>query len=409
MQTGFELTQKAQEALLFAEYVAWSQGHKEIEIADLKMGLDLQRHSISFELKEKIKSAIRELKSNYPIELFKCQIMAKSTMQLQFKKIPFAKETQKILCDANLFAIEFCELGVINTGYLYLALLLKDSRFISLFENEELENSTLQDLTIKWIEFCSGLYLKDSERGDDMTAINIRIFEWLRSGNLSQEILSSAGLSKDTKYSAMPYTVFGTIEDDYQGNYAERIPPLKGGARDKARRDLDIMDSFVSASNLPEAEPDLLGIYMINQIDYFLFFEDGFQYSLSNAAHKYEAVKEIQINDSVFEITFDNNQTLEMDVPGKTEELPDAYNLYQFIDSMKKPQPVSEIHSDLDLISFFKRQNEHLDLYDRLIWKLENEMGLRGIKPDADHIIHYRFLALLYTKPFVRAGFLKNS
>lgn len=410
MDTGFELTLRTQEALLFAELVAWSQGHGQIEPNDLLSALHLQKQSIASDLKKKIKDELRIAKCNYPTELFYHHVMGKSNLTLNYKKIPLSGETQKILRDANVFALEFCEDGAINTGYLYLVCLLRDPRFISLFQSEELKDITIEECTLKWLEYCSALYLKDKECGDDMTLINIRIFKWLRDGNMTDEILRTAGLTQQSNYSAMPYTIFGTIEDDYKGNYAEKIPPLKSGIRDKVRRDLDVMYSFVSAVNMPEAESDLLGIYMINQVDYILFFEDGFACSqaLDPVLLTYNSVKQIDVEDSSFIISFDSGQAIELDIPGITEEMPDSYNLYQFIDSMKKPQDIFEIRSDLDLISFFKRQTEHLDIYDRLIWKLENDMSLHGMEPDENHIVHFRFLALLYTQPFQSARFLRN-
>lgn len=396
-----DLTTQAREALLFAELVAWTQNHSSIDKSDLLGGICLQRGSIGKKLANKLNSEFFEVLG---ASFFSPPEHGEAVVRFNFKKIPFNDEVLDILNSASALATEFSDDGKIHTGFILIACLLKIEEFTSLFVNETGEKS-LKERLLKWIEHCSFRYLQNKETGDDLTQTNIQILEWLRNGNLAPSLMKESGLEPDAVYSFRPCNIFKIFEDDYK-DYVELKPPLKSGIADKSRRELETMDNFVSASALQDSAPDLLGIYMDQDGSFILFFEESFALSDEESPIKYSEIESVDCQEietdtgsyqGSLQITL-SNKTLQLQLPGYVGSWPDAYRIHDFLDSTLSPQSISEINSDLDLVSFFKRQNHRMDLYEKLCWKLNHDLCLWGEDPEREDTALFRFMAILYTE-----------
>ncbi len=409
--TQIKLTDKAREALLYAELIAWAQKHEFVEADDVRYALSLQEGTVAKKVLRKLQEIdLKDLHLDFDIDLD-----LRRDAALQFAKIPLSDEMMKILETAALEASEFGYSEEINTGHLLLCILYSQKDFLN----------KLQDLKTDLVEYRLKLFsitadekLVDKEIQSGHTTLSRfkrQVMSWLREGNLTEELLETHDIDL-TVYSQSTITskLLEFFNEEDNKEIPEKVPPLGNGIREKARRDLEVCDSYVSAKNLPNPEPDLIGMYIINSQDYILFYPDGFVYSgvKDPFLFKYSDMEAIERNihdeekilgkvEASIVITGSGEQEIEVEISACTNDIPDIYAIDEFLECAIAPQPISEIDTDWEYIRFLKRQNTNLDLYYKLAYRTEELFYLRlwDREPTTEDTALFRLLAILATAP----------
>lgn len=409
-----KLTDKAREALLFAELIAWARKDSTVQANTLCLALLQQSKTTA----KKVLAALKE-KNLDKLSLFEnnAQHLFKALggkLALKFNKIPLGDSIYKALEKSYSDSLELGYDEEITTGLLLLELIFDTKEFGDTVKHLKIDLAKLkQDLLS--IAFDEDSLRREIESGDEnLSQFNRRVLSWLREGNLTEDLMKSCGIN-DSEILADRKTI--KFIEYFSENQNKEIPGMKPsltrGIREKARRDLEVIDSFVSAKNLPNAQPNLLGMYMNNPEEFILFFEDGFATGLEPEFMPYKDIQSIDVSleDELeagraiasIAITRDDDLDVEVNIPTCTNNIPDVLALENFLYNAQEPQDISKIVTHFDFVTFLKRQNENLDLYYRLAYKTE-ELGQLGWQEadeekGAQHTLLLRLLAILVTVP----------
>lgn len=412
-----KLTDKAREALLFAELIAWARKDSTIQADTLCFALLQQSKTTAAKVLAALKQRNLDqlwLLENNSQHLFKA---LGGKLALKFDKIPLGDSIYKALEKSYSDSLELGYEEEITTGLLLVEIIFDTKEFGDAVKHLEIDLAKLkQDLLS--IAFDEDSLRSEVESGDEnLSQFNRQVLSWLRDGNLTEDLMKSCGIN-DSKI-LVDRTTIKFIEY-FSENQNKEIPGMKPsltrGIREKARRDLEVIDSFVSAKNLPDAQPNLLGMYMNNPEEFILFFEDGFATGLEPEFMPYKDIQSIDVSleDELeagraiasIAITRNDDVDVEVNIPTCTNDIPDVLALENFLYNAQEPQDISNIVTHFDYVTFLKRQNENLDLYYRLAYKTE-ELGQLGWddvdcedeEKGAQHTLLLRLLAVLVTVP----------
>jgi len=413
-----KLTDKAREALLFAELIAWARKDTCVQIDDLCFALRQQQNTtarkVASKLKESQLNRIGFMRSREG-ELFAKFAPSRS---LEFYKIPLGDAIFKTLEKCAIECLDLGYEGDITTGQILAQILFDSIDFAKNLKEAEFEIDHFKSVLLS-IAIDETAVNKEITAGNStLSKFNRLALNWLRDGNLTDELKHSIGLDSAEFDFLRTLQLIKYLGESDNREIPDIKPPYTRGIKEKTRRDLELIDSFVAARNLPEAEPGLLGIYMNNPQELILFYENQFVMvdGSQSASFKYSDLNTVETfyheddgnGKEVASIAIAGGDSFdfEMEIPARTNEIHDVFLLENFIENTREPQAISEIDSNTDFVAFLRRQNENMDLYYRLAYKTEelgqlgwNDVDCEDEEKGAQHTLLLRLLAILVTVP----------
>lgn len=403
-----KLTNKAREALLLAELVAWAKDHAQVEPTDLIMALREQQNTtaravfpllmpeaIDFETRMLDRRAIRESAS------------------LHFTKIPLSNELQNALEAAASENLQLDITSEINTGALLIGYLFQNKDFLQSIENHKLG---IEGYKYFCLELATRFLDTEIEAGKSvLSEFKRKALNWLRDENLTEQIKRVSNFSSETIFSKSTISKFlSFFIEDHKFEEPAFKPPLTSGIKEKARRDLEIMDSYLAAKNLPNPEHHMLGMYVLDPSQFLLFFEKEMTFVFGDSSQTIEydkitdlkcildehEIKDEKANASLA-ITCGRDSDMEIEIIAKTNGVSDVFALHNFLMNAVQPQLISEINDEQSFNCFLNRQENNMNLHHRLsrrideLWELDWWQNKKG----AEHIVLLRLLAILATLP----------
>ncbi|MDX2105133.1 MAG: hypothetical protein SFY67_01915 [Candidatus Melainabacteria bacterium] len=403
-----KLTDKAREALLLAELVAWAKDHAQVEPTDLLMALCEQHNTaaravfpllmpeaIDFETRMLHRGAIRE------------------SAPLHFTKIPLSNELQNALEAAALENLQLDITSEISTGALLIGYLFQNKDFLQTIENHKLG---IEGYKYFCLELATRFLDTEIEAGKSvLSEFKRKALNWLRDDNLTEQIKRVSNLTPETIFSKSTISKFlSFFIEDHKLEEPAFKPPLTSGIKEKARRDLEIIDSYVSAKNLPDPEHNMLGMYVLDPSQFLLFFEKEmtFVFGDSSQTIEYDKITDLKCIFDEHEnkdekaggslaITYGGDKDLEIDIIAKTNDVSDVFALHNFLLNAIQPQIISEINDEQSFNRFLNRQENNMSLHHRLSRRIDElwELGWWENEKGAEHIMLLRLLAILSTLP----------
>lgn len=408
-----KLTDKAREALLLAELVAWARQDTSVQLDDLSWALRQQHETTTEKL-------VLELEENDLDELHLLQVDIHNLQKtdrnraLKFEKIPLGDSIYKALEKAALESEERGLEGELSTGMIFCQMLFDSKDFAEKIKELKLDSDKLKSQLLS-LAFDDSAFDDEIDAGHAaLSRFNRQLLNWLRDGNLTEELLKKHGIEAgELLFNRTVQMLIQYLGEEENDEIPDIRPPLVSGIRDKARRDLVVADSFISAKNLPEPEPTLIGMFLNSAQEFILFYESYCQISdgTQSIIVHYEGIQEIETfcqeeleagtATATIAITYGDNMQVELEVPSCTGDIPDVFALDNFFEHARQPQSISTIESDADFVTFLKRQNNNLDLYYRLAYKTEElwQLGWWENEKGAQQTLLLRLLAILVTLP----------
>lgn len=410
-----KLTDKAREALLFAELIAWARNHAQVMEEDLLIALNEQRQTVA--------KSLHILKSDrFNFETIDIALIPdiRKDAPLKFNKIPLCTEILNALDAAALENSQIAGANEINTGQLLIGYVFQNKQVLQTLRDLKTDVEEFKDKLLATA--CESRLIDDEIKAGHSTLsrFNRAVLNWLREENLNEQIKTECGFEESDLISRKTISKFLSFFTEKDNREIPDIkPPLKGGIKDKARRDLEVMDSFVAARNLPNPDPDLLGMYIFDPSQFLLFFENEMTYvsGESSQSIKYETISDLdyQLEEdenpdgkaiASLTVIYGDDLDFEVDVTAKTNDDPDVIALYNFLMNSVEPQSIIEIEGELDYLRFLRRQSKNMDLYYRLAYRTEElfSLTLWDREPSEQDVILFRLVAAISTLPLKLAG-----